>query len=164
MNGSLCVFVEELGLLYCFLEHYCTHPMLSCLLRSLYECQRLLTRAFHCGKRVYEIESILSPCQILVCGSVKDFKPNLEMDYSSFCGYNKPPISGQHSLMFDSCCSIAHRLNAPSSQKAGGKIGCFQPCFQRDFCPYQNHSNLPRHFQIAPVCKNAGAELHLQSC
>lgn len=55
LNGSLCVFVEELGLLHCFLEHYCTHPMLSCMLRSLYECQRLLTHAFHCGKRVYEI-------------------------------------------------------------------------------------------------------------
>ena len=43
-----------------------------------------LTCAFHCGKGVYEMQSIGSPCQIFLCGSVKDLQPRLEMDYSSF--------------------------------------------------------------------------------
>lgn len=43
-----------------------------------------LTWASHCGKGVYDIQSTGSPCQILVCGSVKDLKPRLEMDYSCF--------------------------------------------------------------------------------
>lgn len=132
---------------------------------GLYEYQRLISNScFPLWQgRVWDLEhwvSLSDPCVWFGEG------PQIQARNGLFllCGYNKPPISGQHSPMFHSCCSITHRLNAPPSPKPGDKIGCSQPCFQRDFCPCQNHSNLPRHSQMAPVCKNAGAELHLQSC
>lgn len=133
LNRPLEVF-EELDLLHSFLKDYCTHLVLSCMVCGLYEYQRLISNScFPLWQgRVWDLEHWVSPLDPCVWFGEG---PQIQARNGLFllCGYNKPPISGQHSPMFHSCCSITHRLNAPPSPKPGDKIGCSQPSFKETF-------------------------------
>lgn len=103
----LCVS-EELDLLCRLLKDCCTHLVLPCMACSLREWPRFISAP--CFPVWYWI-SLSDPCVFLREGSQALARDGLFL----LCGYYKP-INGQHSLMFDSCCCIAHKLMLQSAK------------------------------------------------